>query len=101
MSFENYVLFESEVRGFAKKFESLKSSIQKTLESINKFKENKDIIESGNMEVIRQFNKVGETLEDALREIDVLVDIASEKKDEPVKDVNKKKMADYLIKETK
>lgn len=98
MSFNEYVLFESEVKGLTKKFQSLKNSIENSLESVNKFKDNKAVIESGNMDIIRQFNKVGESLECAVEEIDTLIQITSEKKKEPEK-TNKKSMSDYLIKE--
>jgi hypothetical protein len=100
MGLSNYLLCESETKALAGKFEKLCKDIEGSLQDVAKFQELDSVIETGNINVLSQLNKLKAVLGDACKEITVLVAMVSVKEDVPVES-QEKKMADYLIKKDK
>lgn len=97
MGLKQYLLAESETQNLAKKFEKLCKDIQGSISDVEKFQDLDSVIESGNINVLTQLNKVKAILVDACKEITSLVAIVSVVEEVPEK--AEKKMEDYLKKE--
>jgi hypothetical protein len=96
MSFKDHLICESETKALSGKFEKLCKDIQGSLEDVGKFQELDSVIETGNVNVLSQLNKVKAVLEDACKEINTLVAMVSVKEEVPEK--HETKMEDYLKK---
>jgi len=96
MSFKNHLLCESETKALAGKFEKLCKDIEGSLEDVAKFQELDSVVETGNINVLSQLNKLKAVLGDACKEICTLVAMVSVKEEVPEK--QETKMADYLQK---
>lgn len=96
MGLKNYLMCESETKALAGKFEKLCKDIEGSLNDVEKFQELDSVIETGNINVLSQLNKVKLVLGDACKEISTLIAIVSVKEEEP--ETNETKMAEYLVK---
>lgn len=97
MGLKQYLLAESETTALSGKFEKLCKDIQGSLEDVAKFQELDSVIESGNINVLAQLNKVKAVLGDACKEIGVLVAMVAVKEEVPEK--AETKMSEYLKKD--
>ena len=98
MSLKNYLLAESETKALSGKFEKLCKDIQGSLGDVEKFQELDSVIETGNINVLAQLNKVKAVLADACKEITSLIAMVSVTEEVPEKK-QESKMEDYLKKE--
>lgn len=96
MSLKNYLLAESETKVLSGKFEKLCKDIQGSIEDVQKFQDMDSVIETGNINVLAQLNKVKAILGDACKEITSLVSMVSVTEEVPEKKIEK--MEDYLTK---
>lgn len=96
MSLKKYLLAESETKVLAGKFEKLCKDIQGSIEDVQKFQDMDSVIETGNINVLAQLNKVKAILGDACTEISSLVSMVSVTEEVPEKKIEK--MEDYLTK---
>jgi hypothetical protein len=96
MGLEQFILAESETKALAGKFEKLCKDIEGSLKDVEKFQELDSVLETGNINVLSQLNKLKAVLGDACKEINTLIAMVSVTEEVPEK--QEKKMADYLIK---
>jgi hypothetical protein len=96
MGLKNFVLCESATKALAGKFEKLCKDIEGSLEDVAKFQELDSVVETGNINVLSQLNKLKAVLGDACKEISTLISMVSVKEEVPEK--QETKMADYLVK---
>lgn len=96
MSLKKYLLAESETKALAGKFEKLCKDIQSSIDDVQKFQDMDSVIETGNINVLAQLNKVKAILGDACKEITSLVSMVSVTEEVPQKKIEK--MEDYLTK---
>jgi hypothetical protein len=98
MSFAKFLLTEAESKRAVNYFVDLQKKIEKIIEDINKMKEKKEVVESGNVNLIAGMNKVGASLGVVCIDINDLVQTVIPLKVEKEEKPNKKKMEKYLTK---